>query len=129
MHNAGEQVMPASSTHGRDGTRFAVSDLALLDRFIEAALAEDADARELVRNASPPAWSAGDDPEAFLTRTIGFLETRADRAELLARLNRAFAVPVPEYTPNSAQAPDPTQEPPPPPAAPAAEPPALPEQE
>jgi hypothetical protein len=121
--------MPATLSHGRDGTRFAVSDLALLDTFIEAALAEDADAREAVRAAPAPAWSAGDDPETFLARTIGFLETRADRAELLARLNRAFAAPVPAHAPNSAQAPDPTQEPSPPPAAPAAEPPALPNQE
>jgi hypothetical protein len=71
----------------------------LLDTFIEAALAEDADARETMRAAPGPTWSAGDDPEAFLTRTIGFLESRADRAELLARLNRAFAA--------QAQAPEP----------------------
>jgi hypothetical protein len=108
--------MPATLSHGRDGTRFAMSDLALLDTFIEAALAEDA-ARETVHAA--PAWSRGDDPETFLTRTIGFLQTRADRAELLARLNRAFAAPEPPQA----------QEPPPAPAGPTAEPPAPPAQE
>ena len=99
--------MPATLQHGRDGTRSAVSDLALLDTFIEAALAEDADARETGPAAS--AWSAGDDPEAFLTRTIGFLESRADRDELLARLNQAFAAPHPPPEPPPAAAP-PVQE-------------------
>ncbi len=97
----------------RGGARFAARDLAMLDNFVAAALAEaDDDGRErFTRNddhlehmgdhvehmevSHAPVPDTGDDAEAFLQRTIAFLSGRADRAQLLERLRDVIMPPAP----------------------------------
>lgn len=97
------QTMSNTWPTARDGARFAARDLAMLDTFVTAALAEadDDGAEDLAREddhviaSHVPARDTGDGVDAFLQWTIAFLAGRADRAQLLERLRDAVAPPAP----------------------------------
>jgi hypothetical protein len=106
----------------RGGARFAARDLAMLDTFVAAALAEADDdgaehpSRKEEHVAPPhgPVPDTGDDADAFVQRTVAFLAGRADRAQLLERLRDALTPPAPPTAapaqPEPAAAPDRTPE-------------------
>jgi hypothetical protein len=91
----------------RDGARFAARDLAMLDNFVTAALAEadDDGAEDLAHKnehviaSHVPVPDTGDDVDAFLQRTVAFLAGRADRAQLLEQLRDAVTPAPPPAVP------------------------------
>lgn len=96
------QTMSNTWPTARDGARFAARDLAMLDNFVTAALAEadDDGAEDLapkdehVIASHVPVPDTGDDVDAFLQRTVAFLAGRADRAQLLEQLRDAVTPPA-----------------------------------
>jgi hypothetical protein len=102
MSNAMSNAWPIA----RDGARFAARDLAMLDTFIEAALAEGDDGDDLARDEDRVGPEKGlavavptqntvdvDNTDAFMQRTLAFLTGRADRLQLLERLRDAIVPP------------------------------------
>lgn len=81
--------MPNTWSNGREGRRSG--ELALLDRFVAAALAEGTDDREDAPAQAAETIAVRDPAEAFLEQAVGFLNTRPDRAAILERLRDATA--------------------------------------
>lgn len=83
--------MPNTWSNGREGRRSG--ELALLDRFVAAALAEGTDDREDAPAQATETVAVRDPAEAFLEQAVDFLKARTDRALILERLRDATAAP------------------------------------